>query len=84
MDLHIENGGQPLDDPLLTRKDAARYLTQLGLDIAAQTLARKYHEGRGPMCTHVGSRAKYRKSDLDAYFAEQLSKPRRSSSEPRR
>lgn len=70
-------------DPLLSRKEAARYLTELGLSMAPQTLARKFHEGTGPLCTHVGGRAKYRKSHLDAFFADQVSFPRRSSSERR-
>jgi hypothetical protein len=71
-------------DPLFSRKEAARYLTQLGLETAPQTLARKFHEGTGPLCTHVGERAMYRRSHLDAYFAAQVSAPRRSSSEPRK
>jgi hypothetical protein len=70
-------------DPLLSRKEAARYLTDLGLATAPQTLARKFHDGTGPLCTHLGDRAMYRKSHLDAYFASQLSAPRRSSAEPR-
>ncbi|MEZ5962184.1 MAG: hypothetical protein R3C30_17425 [Hyphomonadaceae bacterium] len=74
------------DDPdrLYSRKDAARYLTALGLETAPQTLARKFHEGTGPLCTHVGERAMYRKAHLDDYFAAQLSAPRKSSSEPKR
>jgi hypothetical protein len=71
-------------DPLLSRKQAARYLTELGLIIAPQTLARKFHEGAGPLCTHLAGRAMYRQSHLDAYFAEQLCFPRKSSSQPRR
>lgn len=71
-------------DPLLTRKEAARYLSDLGLEMAPQTLARKFHEGTGPLCTHVGDRAMYRRSHLDEYFSEQVSAPRRSSSEPRK
>src|SRR5689334_9937951 len=71
-------------DALISRKEAARYLTELGLATAPQTLARKFHEGKGPLCTHVGDRAMYRRSHLDAYFASRLSAPRRSSSEPRR
>jgi hypothetical protein len=47
-------------------------------------LARKFHEGTGPLCTHVADRAMYRKSHLDAYFGTQVSAPRRSSSEPRK
>ena len=70
-------------DRLYSRKEAARYLTDLGLETAAQTLARKFHEGVGPLCTHVGKRAMYRKSHLDAYFAGLVSSPRRCSAEPR-
>ena len=58
---------------LLCRKEAARYLTALGLVIAPQTLARKYHEGTGPLCTHVGVRAMYWQAHLDAYFKAQVS-----------
>ena len=77
---------QSLDqtDRLFSRKEAARYLSDLGLVTAPQTLARKFHEGTGPLCTHLGDRAMYRKSHLDAYFADQLSAPRKSSGEPRR
>ncbi len=64
----IENRGK-----LLCRKEAARYLTALGLVIAPQTLARKYHEGTGPLCTHVGVRAMYWQAHLDAYFKAQVS-----------
>lgn len=71
-------------DPLYSRKQAARYLSGLGLQMAPQTLARKFHEGIGPLCTHAGERAMYRKSHLDEYFASQLSAPRRSSSERRK
>lgn len=71
-------------DPLYSRKEAARYLTLLGLEMAAQTLARKFHEGTGPLCTHVADRAMYRKSHLDTYFESQVCAPRRSSSEPRK
>lgn len=77
-----EDDRTPGDD-LLSRKEAARYLTSLGLATAPQTLARKFHEGSGPLCTHVGERAMYRKRHLDAYFDSQVSAPRRSSSEPR-
>jgi len=70
-------------DTLFSRKDAARYLTRLGLATAPQTLARKFHEGDGPLCTHVGRRAMYRRSHLDAYFSTLVSAPRRCSAEPR-
>lgn len=70
-------------DPLLSRKDAAAYLTERGLIIAPQTLARKFHEGLGPLCTRLGSRAMYRQSHLNDYFQRQLSAPRISSAEER-
>ena len=79
----FENIAEP-HDPLYSRKEAARYLTELGLETAPQTLARKFHEGTGPLCTHVADRAMYRKSHLEAYFSTQVSAPRRSSSEPRK
>lgn len=78
----FENITEP-HDPLYSRKEAARYLTELGLETAPQTLARKFHEGTGPLCT-VADRAMYRKSHLDVYFGTQVSAPRRSSSEPRK
>jgi hypothetical protein len=71
-------------DQLLSRKEAARYLTGMGLVTAPQTLARKFVEGTGPLCTHVGDRAMYWRADLNAYFSALVSQPRRSSSEPRR
>ncbi len=61
-------------DRLLNRLDAAAYLTDLRLEMAAQTLARKFHEGNGPLCTHVGDRAMYWRHHLDDYFREHLSK----------
>lgn len=71
-------------DPLLSHKEAASYLSERGLTTAPQTLARKFHEGIGPLCTKLGSRAMYRQSHLDEYFARQLSSPRMSSWETRR
>ena len=79
----FDNIAEP-HDPLYSRKEAARYLTELGLETAPQTLARKFHEGTGPLCTHVADRAMYRKSHLDLYFGAQVSAPRRSSSDPRK
>jgi len=66
-------------DPLLSRKEAAIYLSERGLTTAPQTLARKFHEGVGPLCTKLGGRAMYRQSHLDEYFAKQLSAPRMTS-----
>jgi hypothetical protein len=77
------NGPQRINR-LLSRKDAALFLTELGLTISAQTLARLFCENKGPMCTRVGSRAMYRECDLLDYFRQQCSAPRQSSDEPLR
>lgn len=69
---------------LLPRKEAAQFLTDLGLSIAPQTLARLYSEGRGPACMHLGRRAVYRPADLISYFRQQACAPNQSSREPRR
>jgi len=74
----FENIAEP-HDPLIRAKEAARYL-RIGAGAAPQTLARKFHEGTGRLCTHVGDRAMYRQSHLDQYFASKF-RPRRSSSE---
>jgi hypothetical protein len=70
-------------DRLLNLRDPAAYLTDLGLEMAAQTLARKFCEGNGPLCTRVGDRAMFWRHHLDDYFQKHLSAPRQSSSEPR-
>ena len=70
--------------PLMSRKEAARYLSERGLQTAPQTLARKFCEGTGPLCSSLGRRAMYYRKDLDDWFAEQLTLPRKSSSVPRR
>ncbi|MBL8537949.1 MAG: hypothetical protein JNM59_11150 [Hyphomonadaceae bacterium] len=69
--------------PLLSRKQAARYLSERGLQTAPQTLARKFCEGTGPLCTSVSRRAMYHRQHLDDWLAAQMSAPRRSSSMPR-
>jgi hypothetical protein len=67
----------------MSRKEAARYLSERGLQTAPQTLARKFCEGTGPLCSNLGRRAMYYRKHLDDWFAAQLSPPRRSSSVPR-
>lgn len=69
--------------PLMSRKEAARYLTERGFQMAPQTLARKFCEGTGPLCTSLNRRAMYYRWHLDQWFREQLAAPRRSSSAPR-
>lgn len=67
--------------PLLPRKDAARYLCKVGVQTTAQTLARKFCDGTGPLCTKVNRRALYYRKHLDDWRATQVSPPRRRSTE---
>ena len=69
--------------PLMSRKEAARYLSERGLQTAPQTLARKFCDGTGPLCSSLGRRAMYYRKHLDEWFAAPLSPPRRSFSAPR-
>jgi hypothetical protein len=69
---------------LMSRKDAANFLTGLGLTMSAQTLARLFCEKKGPLCMRVGVRAMYRECDLTDYLRQQCSAPRQSSGEPLR
>lgn len=78
---HVTTSGTQSIDRLLSRKDAANFLSGLGLAISPQTLARLFCEKKGPLCMRVGSRAMYRESDLIAYMRQQCSAPRQSSSE---
>ncbi len=59
---------------LLSRKQAARRLTQLGLPMSAQTLAHLYSKGRnGPPCIKARGRAYYERDALDARCVAQFS-----------
>jgi hypothetical protein len=79
----MDNGTARNFERLLSRKEAAGFLTDLGLSIAPQTLARLYSESKGPKCMHLGRRAVYRPSDLVSYFRQQASAPNQSSRAPR-
>lgn len=69
-------------DRMLRRVDAAGYLQERhGLPASMQTLARKAVEVTGPLYQLSGRFPLYRVSDLDAWAAQQLSAPRRSTSE---
>lgn len=69
---------------LLSRKQAARRLTELGLPMSAQTLAHLYSKGsNGPPCIKARGRAYYARDALDAWCAAQFAAPARSSRERR-
>lgn len=63
-------------EPLLTRKEAARYLNSIGYQIAPQTLARmasNNNEGKGPPFIKIGwAQVKYRRSELDVWAKSRM------------
>ena len=66
----------------LSRAQAATYLTNRGLRISKQTLAKLASIGGGPEYQVFGSRlVVYSEQALIAWAASRLSKPRRSTSE---
>lgn len=65
----------------LSRDEAADYLTNRGLRVAKQTLAKLAVTGTGPSYRTFGSRAVYDPTDLDTWIATRLTKLRRSTSE---
>jgi len=71
----------PPPDALLTRRDAARALTEAGYPIAWPTLGSLATRGGGPPFRHFGVRVLYRWADLLAWAEGRLSPPMRSTSE---
>ena len=63
-------------DDLLSRKQAAAYLCQLGVSISPKTLENKANHrnsGKGPAFIKIGWRqVKYRRSELDAWARAQM------------
>jgi len=70
-----------LAERYLTRAEAADYLTKRGLRITRNTLQKMATTGGGPIYRRFGTRALYIVADIDAWAAEKLSAPRRSTSE---
>jgi hypothetical protein len=68
--------------PRLRRREAAEYLLEVwGVQIAANTLAKKAVQGTGPQFTKWGKWPYYSLADLDEYAEERLGARRRSTSE---
>jgi hypothetical protein len=67
--------------PRLNRQDAAQYLTDAGLPIAATTLAKKAVQGNGPRFRIWNGRALYELSDLIEWAEAQLGPKFRSTAE---
>lgn len=63
-------------EPLLSRKEAAAYLTKLGYTISPQTLAHmaaNNNARKGPSFIKIGwSQVKYRRSALDTWAKAQM------------
>ena len=59
-------------DRRLTRREAAAYLTALGLPTAEKTLAWHALNGRGPAFCRWGRRPLYLRGDLEAWAAARL------------
>jgi len=77
----ISNGkDDTIDEPLLNRKEAARYLNALGYTIAPQTLAEmasNNNAGKGPPFIKFGwSQVKYRRAELDAWAKSRMKEVR--------
>jgi hypothetical protein len=79
-DAHPSNSQLPFR---LNRQEAARYLTEAGLPIAATTLAKKAVNGSGPPFRIGNGRALYDADDLLAWAEVQLGPKLRSTAERR-
>lgn len=65
----------------LSRSEASDYLASLGLKITKHTLQKMACVGGGPQFQIFGNRAVYNTEALDAWIAQKLRPPRRSTSE---
>jgi hypothetical protein len=65
----------------LTRPEAANYCTEKGLKVSPATLQKMATLGGGPLYQRFGTRAVYTRPNLDAWVAEKLGTPIRSTSE---
>ena len=66
----------------LSRKEAAKFLTDLGYWTARATLAKLACIGGGPPFESFGRHALYREADLLAWAQGRTTGPRRSTSDP--
>ncbi|TWA44371.1 hypothetical protein FB009_101123 [Sinorhizobium medicae] len=70
------------EKPRLRRSEVPEYmLRKHGIPVALATLAKMATVGGGPAMQHAGRIPLYHVNDLDAWAAERLSKPVRSTSE---
>lgn len=72
-----------MEQKYLSRKQAAEYLAEHGLQRTASTLAKYATNGGGPKFRKFGARqVLYEIADLDEWVSEQLSAPVVSTSQP--
>lgn len=64
----------------LTRAEAADYITRMGAKTSKHTLQKFATTGGGPVYRRFGKCALYTRDDLDAWIAERMSAPMRSTS----
>jgi hypothetical protein len=64
----------------LTRAEAAEYISGTGASITKATLQKFASVGGGPVYRLFGKKALYTPAELDAWMAEKMSEPRRSTS----
>lgn len=69
-------------DRRLARREAARFLTDMGFKTAPATLAKLASTGGGPIFESFGRRPLYRASDLLRWAVDRTTGPRRSTSDP--
>lgn len=65
----------------LTRAEAADYIASKGAPISKNTLQKFATLGGGPVYRRFGNKALYQAVDLDAWLAEKMSAPMRSTSQ---
>ncbi|WP_122465628.1 hypothetical protein [Brevundimonas lutea] len=65
--------GDAGDDDLLTRKEASVFLTQFGIRLRPETLARLWSTGgNGPPCRHIRSKPYYPRGVLRDWAQSQV------------
>ena len=70
-----------MENKLLRRWEAARYLEERGIPISASTLAKKATHGGGPRFRKFDRFPLYSATDLDAWIADRLSALKQSTSD---
>lgn len=63
-----------------SRAEAADYITAKGAPISKNTLTKLACIGGGPIYRRFGNRSLYMSADLDAWLAERIGAPMRSTS----